>query len=322
MAEIIKATPLRNGRNNQVYRLDLKGEGNWDLFIHSAQKFHLNLSALSSPFPTEKTLILKKYFQHPDDLRPRLFSEFSFLQFAWEQNIRSISQPLVCHREENWALYSYLPGSPIEAATKEGIDQALRFFIQLNQHKEKADLPKASENWIHFQDHFLSIEKRLRRLLNAHHPLITPFLQQELLPKWEKIQTPSISHTLQPDQLCISPSDFGFHNSLFHEGTYYFLDFEYAGWDDPAKTVCDFFCQPKVPIPMDDFERVSHRMAQTAAQPELCLQRIQLAFKATRIKWCCIMLGGLLGTGKARRDFAKCEEEGQLEKTREYLYAI
>jgi tyrosyl-tRNA synthetase len=28
-----------------------------------------------------------------------------------------------------------------------------------------------------------------------------------------------------------------------------FLDFEYAGWDGPAKLVCDFFCQPALPAP-------------------------------------------------------------------------
>ena len=25
-----------------------------------------------------------------------------------------------------------------------------------------------------------------------------------------------------------------------------FIDFEYAGWDDPSKLICDFFCQPAV----------------------------------------------------------------------------
>ena len=31
------------------------------------------------------------------------------------------------------------------------------------------------------------------------------------------------------------------------DGRLWFIDFEYAGWDDPAKTVCDFFCQPGLP---------------------------------------------------------------------------
>ena len=48
----------------------------------------------------------------------------------------------------------------------------------------------------------------------------------------------------------VSPSDFGFHNALRTEdGRLAFLDFEYAGWDDPAKLVCDFELQPAVPAP-------------------------------------------------------------------------
>ena len=34
-----------------------------------------------------------------------------------------------------------------------------------------------------------------------------------------------------------------------------FLDFEYAGWDDPAKLIGDFFCQPAIPAPHSEFER-------------------------------------------------------------------
>ena len=55
----------------------------------------------------------------------------------------------------------------------------------------------------------------------------------------------------------MSPSDFGFHNALATPGgRLVFIDFEYAGWDDPAKLANDFFCQPAVPVDArfyDDF---------------------------------------------------------------------
>ena len=41
-----------------------------------------------------------------------------------------------------------------------------------------------------------------------------------------------------------SPSDLGFHNILAgnqNKGELFFLDFEYSGWDDPAKLLADFF---------------------------------------------------------------------------------
>src|SRR5258708_29751946 len=41
---------------------------------------------------------------------------------------------------------------------------------------------------------------------------------------------------------------FGFHNALLRPSQELcFLDFEYAGHDDPAKMVGDFFSQPAIP---------------------------------------------------------------------------
>ena len=48
--------------------------------------------------------------------------------------------------------------------------------------------------------------------------------------------------------LILSPSDFGFHNSLFRNNKLFFFDFEYAGWDDPIKLMCDFILNPDYKI--------------------------------------------------------------------------
>ena len=39
----------------------------------------------------------------------------------------------------------------------------------------------------------------------------------------------------------MSPSDFGLQNTLFTKNKLFFIDFEYAGLDDPAKCLLDFF---------------------------------------------------------------------------------
>ena len=59
-----------------------------------------------------------------------------------------------------------------------------------------------------------------------------------------------MDHPLDTQESVLSPSDFGFHNALLGpDGKLCFIDFEYAGWDDPAKLICDFFCQPQTPVP-------------------------------------------------------------------------
>ena len=50
-----------------------------------------------------------------------------------------------------------------------------------------------------------------------------------------------LNKSLDKEQYCISPSDFGFHNALLKSnGDIKFIDFEYAGFDDPAKITSHF----------------------------------------------------------------------------------
>ena len=78
-----------------------------------------------------------------------------------------------------------------------------------------------------------------------------------MLPKWELVKNEDVfsDEILAVDKRCLSPSDFGFHNSILDDnGRYYFLDFEYSGWDDPAKMVSDFFLQPAVSVSFEYFD--------------------------------------------------------------------
>lgn len=291
--------PIKGGANNRVSRLKLS---------------------------EEQSLVLKQYFQHPADLRKRLQPEFSFLSYAWENGIRCIPQPLFCDETRNLGLYSFLPGRPATLAdiTPENVQQAVDFFIALNQHKEKAShLAPASEACISLHDFLLAAEKRFDKLLSAENSQVRHFVSHDLIPAWEKQKTNFPPNTrLTQEQLCLTPSDFGFHNTVIDNTQVYFVDFEYAGWDDPAKTVCDFFSQPKMPISITLFERVAQAMASVAAHPEECLERIRLVLPLCRLKWCCLMLNGFTDVGKARRQFAHFDEHEQLQKTKEYLCHI
>jgi len=110
---------------------------------------------------------------------------------------------------------------------------------------------------------------------------------------------------LAAGEICLSPSDFGFHNSLIDEaGRFTFIDFEYAGRDDPAKLICDFFCQPALPVPLIHYERFAGRIFDglelSAPHPARCRSLLD----AYRIKWVCIILNDFLPVGAARRAFA------------------
>ena len=124
---------------------------------------------------------------------------------------------------------------------------------------------------------------------------------------------------------CLSPSDFGFHNALLAgDGRLRFIDFEYAGWDDPAKMVCDFFWQPGIPVPLHFFDLVVQRVAQFFSDAALPA-RIGLLLPVYQVKWCCILLNDFLPLGRRRRSFAggtaaqQEQRARQLQKARQAL---
>ena len=273
-------TPLPGGANNRAFRLDAGGS----------------------------SFLLKSYFRHPDDPRDRLGAEFAFSRFAWDRGIRAIPQPLAADTDHALGLYVFVPGRAPQAAdiTVEAIDAALAFYTALNHHRthpEAAALPNGSEACFSLDDHLQTVERRIQRLEEASLPQhVQNFVQGELRPLWEQVIDP-IDHSLAQEDRCLSPSDFGFHNAIVTPtGELVFIDFEYAGWDDPAKLVCDFFCQPKVPVPMTHYDRVIETVK--ADYSESLRQRIDLLLPVYQIKWCCIMLNHFLPAGIARRRFA------------------
>lgn len=288
--------PLSGGANNRVYRLDFKER---------------------SP------LVCKHYFQHPDDKRPRLKSEYAFLSYAWENGMRQVPQPLACDETHQAALYSFVPGKSPETVTEEMVDQALDFFLVLNQNRKAAKgLSLASEGCLFIEDYFSTVERKLSQCqaipeITPLHRDVKEFIQKALLPRWKQIlkSIPSgLSQAVSEQDLCVTPSDFGFHNALIDAKRLYFLDFEYAGWDDPTKTACDFFCQPKVPVPFRLFEKVASAIANTAQNPEAYLKRMRALLPVCRIKWCCIILNVFQKTGSERRRFSDPEFLEKLEK--------
>ena len=84
-----------------------------------------------------------------------------------------------------------------------------------------------------------------------------------------------------------------------------FLDFEYAGWDDPAKLTGDFFSQVAVPVPLAFKDEVFNAVAAMLPDREGALRRMHLLLPLYRIKWCCIILNHFLPVDSGRRDFAQ-----------------
>jgi hypothetical protein len=312
--------PVHGGANSKAFRVDLDNGG--------------------------PPLFFKEYFRHPHDPRDRLGTEFAFASFAWDQGLRSLARPHAMNRQHGCALYAFLDGrklTPVEV-TADAVGQCLAFFRDINAHKDSssaADLPSASEACFCLDDHWDCLSRRLLRLAaivptNAVARQTRAFVADQLAPAaseylaWARALAGDLGlicgAPIDAADRCLSPSDFGFHNALqADDGTLSFLDFEYAGWDDPAKTVCDFFCQPACPAPLHFWNEFAAEIAAATSDPARSMCRFTLLWPMYRLKWCCIMLNDFLPAGAGRRQFANRDldesnrQERQLKKAQDAL---
>jgi len=312
-----KLERLAGGKNNQVFKV-----------MADDQRF-----------------CLKSYFAHEDDPRDRLDREFSFSRYAWNKGIRCIPQPLAADKKQQVALYEFIEGEKLYETDigEDIIKQAIRFILELNRYKqsgEALDLPFASEACFSISEHLICVERRLKRLIDivpddSVDKKAVDFIKRQLIPAWmmfkkgilEKLgpSDVDIDDVIDDKSRCLSPSDFGFHNALRERnGNLRFIDFEYAGWDDPAKMICDFFCQPEVTVSNTFLSLFEDDVMPLFDKKDVIKKRVALLFPLYRIKWCCIMLNEFIPEGYARRSHAKEDakpprREEQLAKAKSYL---
>lgn len=295
-ASLQSLTPCTSGGNNRTYRLETSAG----------------------------TYAVKQYFRHAGDTRDRLATEFAFLVYADKASPGMAPAPLAMDAAGGIGLYEFVDGHPYKAGeiTREHVDCAAEFFRALNNpdaRTEATTLPTASEACFSIAEHLALVAARLDRLRTIavadDEDRAAQVLIGQIHTRWSalKEEVSAASRTagrdsavpLDPAQRCISPSDFGFHNALSKpDGTPRFLDFEYAGWDDPAKMTGDFFAQLAVPVPAKLFDRFVRETMAPFPRPDELAERARLLRPVYQVKWCCIALNVFLPVNLARRKFA------------------
>jgi len=283
------------GGNSRVYRVDVMG-GSF------AAKF---------------------YFQRTADGRDRLDAEFGSLRFLWDNGIRCIPQPLVADRERQIAIYQYLPGSeiPAEHVIDANIDQLTDFLASLRALAvipDAALLPLAAEASFSVAGIVDNIRTRFGLLQGVNgekliYQDLTQFLHDEFAPalaRWESAARIVLGQAAHSADLplaarTLSPSDFGFHNALLgDDGRLSFLDFEYFGWDDPAKMISDFLWHPRSTMADALKDRYVNRLMETFSDLDGLGLRLQAVLPLFGLKWCMILLNEFRPEKLARRRFA------------------
>lgn len=270
---------------------------------------------------------VKQYFRHAGDNRDRLAAEYAFLNYANRVVPGQVPKPWAQDVENGLALYEFVSGNGLISGSIgwPEIERAAQFFRALNDAgatQHAGHLPVASEACFFIQGHLDLIRARLDRLAAVEATCDEDRAAQGLVCRivdfWQALSSDVLAASrklghdpkmpIDAQQRCISPSDFGFHNALRQaDGSVRFLDFEYAGWDDPAKMSGDFFAQLAVPVPSEYFDRFLGAAFAGFTKHEEVVSRASLLRPVYQIKWCCIALNVFLPVNMARRRFANPE---------------
>jgi hypothetical protein len=291
--DVAASEPIGKGSNSRVFRVDLDEGG-----------------------PTlPRQVVVKFYRSDVGDTRDRLCTEFESLQFLWQNSVRSIPSPIAIDRDRQCAIYEYIDGDAASATAVEAddIDASVDFLGVLKDLRAAAGaeaLAPASEACFSLDDIVASLDRRLERLRQApaDHPDVVEmwaWVDRTLLPLKVLVQEwcRSVAHRsriapgekIGADARTLSPSDFGFHNAIRrHDGTLAFVDFEYFGWDDPAKTIVDFLLHPGMMLSDALKCRFATRMHGLFADVPAFADRVRIAYPLFGLKWALILLNDFL----------------------------
>jgi hypothetical protein len=306
--EVLSADPVRRGGNNRVFKL-------------VGQHSH----AILKIYPTQK-----------EDPRDRLGQEFAALSFLTRHGVAEVPYPIASDPASNWAAYEWIDGAPPTEIGAAEVDELADFFIRLQTLREcegAAALREGATPALSPASVATQLAGRLERLTAVIEPdsEVAQFVETSLRPAiadaMEHLRrggsAVDFDASLPTRFRVLSPSDFGFHNALRRpSGRLAFLDFEYFGWDEPAKAVTDVMLHAGMSLSRDLALRYQRRVTDALRPTDPGFPaRFALFFPALRAIWCLILLNEFLPERWARRVLAGAVDDRAVAQARQLAKA-
>ena len=215
-------------------------------------KDSLNSEIYSIIYKGEKSIL--KIYKSKDQIR--IQREAKVLTFLNKKNFKKIPKIYESNLKRNFIIMSYLegknPNSDINFINKlSNYINEMQLYIGL---EDKKNLPYAAEACLNLNEHF---EKTIKKITDIRNKIkefkysyeTLDIIEYKILP-WidnykKDIQLKiKCKDNIDNKDLILSQSDIGIHNTFIFENELYTFDYEYAGLDDPAKTICDLIINP------------------------------------------------------------------------------
>ena len=255
-------------------------------------------------------IIYKKY---KNNNRERIERETNFLIEQERNNLRNVPLLLESNKEEGWITMTYLEGEKVTEMDEKTAHAISKFLKEINNNKMNSKLGYAKDAYLSKYDLIKDIRRREEAYVRAKRKKVNiefdKWVNEKLILQAQKemnmIKEMNFWET-QRNGLIVSPSDIGLHNIIKNEEKYYFIDFEYAGLDNPNKTILDLICQPNhnMDKAQEDFliKEIGELVFDKDKEWRENLERMRKIFV---IKWCFIMMNGMHDNDKHKEDAIK-----------------
>jgi len=284
-----------------------------------------------------KNYIIKGYGKIQNSTKQRMESELQFLNYANQVAPTYVPNVIAEDHERGCLILEHIEGMPYPQGfrvNKKSLEKAAEFLKALNSEKDLAKQiikANAKEGCMSLDDQVKNIQKRIGEMSKAHVPVQHTKHAEKKLGRLKQNYNEIIDlmggknnrHKINEIPACVSPSDFGFHNAIRTSRGPRFIDFEYAGWDKPMKTVLDFWMQPTAIAGEECVGRLFKALGHTSIPYNQ--EDLKIGCQVYELKWACIILSVLSEKKwinmKNRYPSQEAEElfESRLKKSEEYL---
>jgi len=248
-------------------------------------------------------IVAKRYPDRHRDRRNRCRTEALAAQWMHGHGL-PVARPLWWDDRIGLATFECVDGAPFPSPDAALVDAMVAMTERLASLGAAAppDFGSASEACLSLDDLVGQVQSRIdaaaRSSWTPLAELATGRLQRELNEAAPAARSawPAPPHQPLPRaERVLSPSDFGSHNAIRTPRGDVFLDFEYFGWDDPAKLVGDVLLHPGMALDRDLRQRWLHG-AGSVFGPRM-MERARIALPLLALRWHLIVLRPFLGAG-------------------------
>ena len=241
----------------------------------------------------EKNKFILKNYGKLIDGEERFTRERSLLEHCAKSGINNVPKMIDYDFNSRQILLEYL-GNSTEITMSLDVCKALFDFIKLLNENSNENLSQAKDAYMENMNVFTDIQGRIKRLKKFNLPkVVYPFFEEVCayffnscreLERFNQFG----SELLVTNKKIVSPSDVGLHNMLFINNKFYFIDFEYSGYDHPIKFFGDLIANPDNHV-SDSLIPDIIKLFQEYLGLDLEVQMPEIN-KYFRIKWCLIII--------------------------------